>query len=73
MFRFVEIANKRVLFHLAKSAAVHQLFFTVGDSMVPSSIKFSSMKKSIGFQHKRKFGGMKIYVPVMNMLSLAMK
>ncbi|KAI1729999.1 patched family domain-containing protein [Ditylenchus destructor] len=37
MFRFVEIANKRVLFHLAKSAAVHQIFFTIFPILLVSS------------------------------------
>uniref|UniRef100_A0A915D110 Uncharacterized protein n=1 Tax=Ditylenchus dipsaci TaxID=166011 RepID=A0A915D110_9BILA len=29
MFRFIEIATKRLLFHLAKAAAQHKIFFTV--------------------------------------------
>lgn len=29
MFRFLEVAIKRILFHLAKSATQHKLFFRV--------------------------------------------
>lgn len=29
MFRFIEVATKRILFHLAKSIPQHKTFFTV--------------------------------------------